>query len=218
MNAAWLDVPYPTDVFAARNSNGVYFPREGEEGVAQRLFANTKPADSVPTDPLDAGEIGIVDLPTAEQFQLPIANLTTGVGKPVVGVNALSLLAGYNQMQTSPAGFHTEPAVPSDPYAYPLTKVDQAMVPKTLDPLRQGPADPRLPRLRRRRRPGEPAAGLRRAAVRIAAADAALHRRPPGADDDHHHAADRSRFPTVGRASTAAATPAVTTPAVEPPS
>ena len=95
---------YPTDVFAARNSNGVYFPRIGEEGIAQRLFADTKPADSVPTDPLDAGEIGILDLPTAVRFQLPIANLTNGVGQPVVAPNAWSLTAGYNAMKTSPGG------------------------------------------------------------------------------------------------------------------
>ena len=133
VNSAWKHVQYPTDVFAARNSNGVYFPRIGEEGVAQRLFANTKPADSVPTDPLDAGEIGILDLPTAEQFKLPVANLTNGVGQPVVPANAWTIAAGYNAMRTSPAGFHSEPAVVRGANAYPLTKVDQAMVPKKLD-------------------------------------------------------------------------------------
>lgn len=133
VNSSWKDVPYPTDVFAARNSNGVYFPRIGEEGIAQRLFANTKPADSVPTDPLDAGEIGILDLPTAEQFKLPVANLTNGVGQPVVAANAWTIAAAYSGMHTSPAGFHNEPAVVRGANAYPLAKVDQAMVPKKLD-------------------------------------------------------------------------------------
>lgn len=132
VNASWLGVHYPTDVFAARNSNGVYFPRIGQEGIAQRLFAHTLPADSVPTDTLDAGEIGILDLPTAERFKLPVANLTNGVGQPVVSPNAWSLAAAYNDMKTTPAGFHYEPAVPTDANAYPLTKVDQAMVPKKL--------------------------------------------------------------------------------------
>ena len=62
--------------------NGVYLPRIGEEGVAQRLFAQTNPADSVPTDPLDAGQIGVLDLPTAERFKLPIAKLTNGRAHP----------------------------------------------------------------------------------------------------------------------------------------
>jgi len=132
VNSSWLGIHYPTDVFQARNSNGVYFPRIGEEGIAQRLFADTKPADSIPTDTLDAGEIGILDLPTAERFKLPIANLTNGVGQPVVAPNAWSLTAGYDQMKTTSAGFHYMPAVVTAANAYPLTKVDQAMVPKQL--------------------------------------------------------------------------------------
>ena len=132
VNPSWLDVPYPTDVFAARNSNGVYFPRIGEEGVADRLFSDTKPADSVPTDTLDAGEIGILDYPTALRFKLPMANLTNGVGQPVVPANAFSIAAGYNAMQTTAAGFHVEPPVQTGANVYPLAKVDQAMVPKKL--------------------------------------------------------------------------------------
>src|SRR5207245_184108 len=52
VNSAWKGVLYPTDVFDARLPDGVYFPRAGEEGVAQRLFSGTKPADTIPTDPL----------------------------------------------------------------------------------------------------------------------------------------------------------------------
>ncbi|HTD49172.1 MAG TPA: substrate-binding domain-containing protein, partial [Acidimicrobiia bacterium] len=131
VNPSWLHVTYPTDVFAARNSNGVYFPRIGEEGVAQRLFASTKPADSVPTAPLDAGEIGILDYPTAVRFKLPVANLTDGVGQPVVPANPFSIAAGYATMQNV-AGFHVEPAPASGANVYPLAKVDQAMVPPKL--------------------------------------------------------------------------------------
>ena len=61
------------------------------KAVAQRLFAQTNPADSVPTDPLDAGQIGVLDLPTAERFKLPIAKLTNGPGSPVVTVTPASL-------------------------------------------------------------------------------------------------------------------------------
>ena len=132
VNPSWRGVSYPTDVFAARNANGVYFPRAGEEGVAQRLFASTKPADSVPTDPLNAGFIGVLDLPTALRFQLPIANLTNGVGKPVVSLTSESLAAGYAAMQSGKRGFHTMTPTVTAPDAYPLTKVDSALVPTAL--------------------------------------------------------------------------------------
>ncbi len=132
VNPSWIHVRYPTDVYAARNSNGVYFPRIGQEGVARRLFAGTKPADSVPTDALNAGLVGILDLPTALRFKLPIAQLTNGVGKPVVAVTGAGLTAGYNAMRTTTNGFHFMPGVVKNPLAYPLTKVDHAMLPTKL--------------------------------------------------------------------------------------
>ena len=132
VNPAWKNVQYPTDLFDARDPNGVYLPRTGEEGVAQRLFAQTNPADSVPTDPLDAGQIGVLDLPTAQRFKLPIAKLTNGPGSPVVSVTPASLAAGFANMTKSPGGFYSMPATVSAPGVYPLTKVDSAMVPPKL--------------------------------------------------------------------------------------
>lgn len=134
----WLGIPYPTNVFEARSQNGVYFPRIGEDGVAERVFAQTKPADSVPSSPIQNGFIGILDLPTARQYDLPIARLTTGVGKPVVSVNPTSLAAGFAAMTSTPNGFHVEPGAPTDPNAWPLTKVDHAMIPTTLANTAQG--------------------------------------------------------------------------------
>jgi phosphate transport system substrate-binding protein len=132
VNSAWKDVQYPTDIFEARLPDGVYFPRIGEEGVAQRLFAHTKPAESIPTDPLNAGFVGVLDLPTATRFHLPIARLTDGVGKPVVTLGLTSAFDGYRAMRASGGGFHSEPDAPGNPEAYPLMKVDSAMVPPTL--------------------------------------------------------------------------------------
>ena len=132
VNPAWKNVKYPTDLFDARDPNGVYLPRTGEEGVAQRLFAQTNPADSVPTDALDAGQIGVLDLPTAERFKLPIAKLTNGPSSPVVAVTPDSLAAGFANMQKSSAGFYSMPATVSAPGVYPLAKVDAAMVPPKL--------------------------------------------------------------------------------------
>ncbi len=131
---AWQGVKYPTNVFEARNPNGVYLPRTGEEEVAKRLFHATKPAEGTPKNPWDVGFFGILDLPTALRFGLPIAKLTTGVGKPVVSVDAQTIEAGYRAMSTSASGFHTEPPVPPDPSAWPLTKVDHAMVARAGDP------------------------------------------------------------------------------------
>jgi hypothetical protein len=49
----------------------------------------------------------------------------------VVSLDGLTANAGFNAMQTSRAGFHTEPARVSST-AYPLMKVDSAMVPQKL--------------------------------------------------------------------------------------
>lgn len=137
VNDAWRAVKYPTDIFEARNPNGVYLPRTGEEDIALRLFHSTKPADGVPTNPADVGFFSILDLPTASRFALPIANLTTGVGKPVVTVNPTTIEAGFASMTTTADGFHVAAAAPSDRAAWPLTKVDHALVPvptSTSDP------------------------------------------------------------------------------------
>ncbi len=125
----WKGIDYPTKVFDARSQNGVYFPRLGEAGVAERLFAHTKPADTVPASPIQNGFFAVLDLPAAQQFALPIAKLTTGVGKPVVTLSARSLTAGYTAMTTTKDGFHVEPSAPTDLGAWPLTKVDHAMFP-----------------------------------------------------------------------------------------
>jgi ABC-type phosphate transport system substrate-binding protein len=131
VNNAWQGVKYPTDIFEARNPNGVYLPRTGEEDIALRLFHSTKPADGVPTNPADVGFFSILDLPTASRFALPVAKLTTGVGKPVVVASAASIDAGYKSMTTTTDGFRVAAAVPGDPQAWPLTKVDHALVPTT---------------------------------------------------------------------------------------
>jgi ABC-type phosphate transport system substrate-binding protein len=138
VNPLWQGVQYPTNVFEARSQNGVYFPRIGEDGVAERVFAQTKPADTVPSSPIENGFFGVLDLPTARQYDLPIARLTTGVGKPVVSVSRTSLAAGFAAMTSTPNGFHVEPGAPADPNAWPLTKVDHAMLPTTLANTAQG--------------------------------------------------------------------------------
>jgi ABC-type phosphate transport system substrate-binding protein len=132
VNPLWRGIPYPTRVFEARSQNGVYFPRIGEEGVAERVFAQTKPADTVPSSPIQNGFFGVLDLPTANRYALPIAKLTTGVGKPVVSATSSTLAAGFAAMTSTTDGFQVEPGAPGDPTAWPLTKVDHAMLPTKL--------------------------------------------------------------------------------------
>ena len=133
VNPAWRGVQYPTDVFEARNPTGAYLPRTGEEGVGLKLFHSTKPADGVSSSPSDVGFFGVLDLPTARRFDLPTAELTGGVGKPSVGAAVASIQAGYRAMTVTAKGFHVEPGSPTDPEAYPLTKVDHALTPKVVD-------------------------------------------------------------------------------------
>jgi hypothetical protein len=64
-----------------------------------------------------------------------VAKLTAGVGRPIVALDDASIEAGYKAMTTTRDGFHVEPGAPADPKAWPLTKVDHALVPTaTSDP------------------------------------------------------------------------------------
>jgi hypothetical protein len=132
VNQAWKGVHYPTDVFEARNPNGVYLPRTGEDTIGQRLFYATKPADSVQSPTDEVGFFGLVDLPTARRYNLPMASLTRGVGQPVVAPTDAAIQESYRDMTVSTKGFHVERPLLSDPLAYPLSKVDHALTLKNI--------------------------------------------------------------------------------------
>ena len=121
---------YPTDVFEARNPNGVYLPRTGEEAIALRIFHSTKPADGVPSDPADVGFFSILDLPTAVRFNLPIAELTNGCRPTGRRAYDRQHPAPGTRPMTTANGFHVPAPAPSDPGAWPLVKVDHALVPQ----------------------------------------------------------------------------------------
>jgi ABC-type phosphate transport system substrate-binding protein len=133
VNEAWQGVKYPTDVFEARAPTGAYLPRTGEEAAAVRLF-HADTAQDILASPADFGFFSVLDLPTARRFALPIANLTTGVGKPVVAPNDASIKAAESAMTTTPEGFHVMPGTPRGTDQWPLTKVDHAMVPTKAPP------------------------------------------------------------------------------------
>jgi hypothetical protein len=76
--------------------------------------------------------IGIVDLPTAKKFGLQVAGLLKPDGS-VIQVTDDSILRGIADAELSAAGTLVADPTPEDPLAYPMIKVDYAMVPKTFD-------------------------------------------------------------------------------------
>ncbi len=189
VNPAWKGVQYPIDIFETRLPDGVYFPRVGEEGVAERLFAATKPAEDIPTNALNAGFFGVVDLPIAARFRLPVAKLTNGVGQPVVALSADSAQAGFHAMVRSPDGFSSAPAVVKSPRV-PVDEGRPGDGAARVDALQPRPTHPRVPRPRGHRRAGRAAARLRHPARHAAAPNAALHRRHTSRDPHHHDHVD----------------------------
>ena len=126
---AYKDYAYPTDVFEDVDSNTAYVPRQGENEVGQRVFYGVTPTggDALPT--VDYGFMGIVDLPTAQRYNLPVAKLVNASGNAVAPDEA-SILAGYAAMKTAPDGITKFPDFATTvANAYPLVKVDYAMVP-----------------------------------------------------------------------------------------
>ena len=106
--------------------NGVYFPRAGEEGVAQRLFAEHE-AGRERSRPTRSNAGLHRRARPAHRRAVPAADREAHQRRRPAGRDARrrrASTAGFNAMQTSPAGFHAEPGAVSSTDAYPLTKVD----------------------------------------------------------------------------------------------
>lgn len=130
VNSGWLRVPYPTDMFESRSSENGYLPRTGQRPVTLNLYYGATPTNTpVSTD--FKGVIGIVDWPTAQRYGLATASIVNAAGRPVAPT-AESILAGYRAMRPNADGTSSVDFATTDPAAYPLTKVDYAMVTNTL--------------------------------------------------------------------------------------
>jgi hypothetical protein len=130
----WKGITYPTDVFEARNPSliGSYNPRQGTPTNVRRLFNFQAPGDGVTVSPSIDGLLGIFDVVSATKFGLPIAKLVPANASAAPGVapDTKGLAAGYAAMVPTSTGAVTKQAnVQATAGAYPLTKIDYAMVP-----------------------------------------------------------------------------------------
>ena len=132
LNASYVGYTYPRDAFELVDNDPRYLPRQGQKSIASRLFYGVSP-NGTQAEPTSArGVIGIVDLPTAKKFGLQVAGLLKPDGS-VVQVTDDSILRGIADAELSAAGTLVADPTPEDPLAYPMIKVDYAMVPKTFD-------------------------------------------------------------------------------------
>ena len=132
LNASYVGYSYPRDAFELVDNDPGYLPRQGQKSIATRMFYGVSPTGTQAEPTSARGVIGIVDLPTAKRFGLQVAGLLMPNGS-VVQVTEDSILRGIADAEVSAAGTLVADPTPEDPLAYPMIKVDYAMVPKTFD-------------------------------------------------------------------------------------
>ena len=132
LNASYVGYSYPRDAFELVDNDPGYLPRQGQKSIATRMFYGLSPTGTQAEPTSARGVIGIVDLPTAKRFGLQVAGLLMPNGS-VVQVTEDSILRGIADAEVSAAGTLVADPTPEDPLAYPMIKVDYAMVPKTFD-------------------------------------------------------------------------------------
>jgi ABC-type phosphate transport system substrate-binding protein len=132
LNPAYVGYSYPRDSFELVDTDPRYLPRQGQKNIATRMFYGVSPTGTQAELTSARGVIGIIDLPTAKRFGLQVAGLLKPDGT-VVRVTDDSILRGIADADVSAAGTLVADPTPEDPLAYPMIKVDYAMVPKTFD-------------------------------------------------------------------------------------
>ena len=132
LNPAYVGYSYPRDAFELVDNDPGYLPRQGQKSIATRMFYGVSPTGTQAELTSARGVIGIVDLPTAKRFGLQVAGLLMPNGS-VVQVTDDSILRGIADAELSAAGTLVADPTPEDPLAYPMIKVDYAMVPNTFD-------------------------------------------------------------------------------------
>lgn len=128
VNSAYRNYPYPRDLFENVGQSSQFLPRTGQRAVALRMFYAVRPAGENRENTTETAFFGVVDLPTAERFGLATVRIVNAAGVPVAP-NTESIMAGYAAMSTDGDGVMAPDYASSNPAAYPLVKVDYAMVP-----------------------------------------------------------------------------------------
>jgi ABC-type phosphate transport system substrate-binding protein len=118
---------YPVGRFANEGGDTGFVPLLGEQGVLTHAFYAAKASDGFVTPPDQQGFMTVVDRPGAERFDLPMARLVNASGNAVAPDDA-ALVAAEDQMVPDANGFRSA-NVGATGTAYPLTKIDYAMVP-----------------------------------------------------------------------------------------
>jgi ABC-type phosphate transport system substrate-binding protein len=129
VNPAYIGYSYPQDIFETVSQDSLYLPRQGQRSVSLKLFYGVTPTGSARETTSATGIIGVVDLPTAKRFGLKVAKIVQSDGTSVAPTDE-SILAGIADMDTTPEGLLIADPTPDDVLAYPLVKIDYAMVPK----------------------------------------------------------------------------------------
>ena len=125
----YIGYTYPQDNFETVSEDVFYLPRQGQRTVSLKLFYGVTPTGTAREETTSTGVIGVVDLPTAKRFGLKVAKIAQSDGTSVAPTDA-SILAGIADMDTTPEGLLVADSTPEDLTAYPLVKIDYAMVPK----------------------------------------------------------------------------------------
>ena len=129
VNPAYIGYTYPQDIFETVSEDSLYLPRQGQRSVSLKLFYGVTPTGTTRLDTTSTGVIGVVDLPTAKRFGLKVAKIVQSDGTSVAPTDE-SILAGIADMDTTPEGLLVADSTPEDVLAYPLVKIDYAMLPK----------------------------------------------------------------------------------------
>ena len=132
VNPAYVGYAYPRDSFELVDTDPFYLPRQGQKNIALRMFYGVSPTASQSESTSIRGVIGIMDLPTAKRFGLQVAGLLVPDGSVVLPTDD-AIARGIADADVTPSGVLVADPTPEDPLAYPMVKVDYAMVPKTFD-------------------------------------------------------------------------------------
>ncbi|GDX25638.1 hypothetical protein LBMAG12_00120 [Actinomycetes bacterium] len=131
VNLAYAGYPYPQDLFETVSLDSEYFPRQGQRANALRLFYGVTSRGIFKENTSLTGLVSILDLPTARRFGLKVAKLAQSDGTSLAPSDE-AILAGIDDMDSSAEGVLVSDPTPEDLTAYPLVKIDYALVPKTI--------------------------------------------------------------------------------------